>query len=99
MSKRAEQAALKEYPPSYSKVNRNAKRIQSYKVDTHKPIRQIYIKGYEQAEKDTIERVVSWLIKNVDYYIGSMEFSRCLPIKYHVSCACWADLKAFIEEE
>ena len=52
--KRAEQAALREYPPSYSKVNRNAKRIQSYKVDTHKPIRQIYIKGYEQAEKDLI---------------------------------------------
>ena len=56
-------------------------------------------KGYSQAEKETIERVVSWLIKNVDYYIGSMEFSRCLPIKYHVSCACWADLKAFIEED
>lgn len=55
--------------------------------------------GYEKAEKDTIERVVSWLIKNVDYYIGSMEVSRCLPIKYHVSCACWADLKAFMEEE
>lgn len=52
MSKRAEEAALKEYPSSYSEVNRNAKRIQSYKVDTHKPIRQIYIKGYKQAEKD-----------------------------------------------
>ena len=55
--------------------------------------------GYVQAEKDTIERVVSWLIKNVNYYIGSMEVSRCLPIKYHVSCACWADLKAFMEED
>lgn len=62
MSKRAEEVALREYPPSYSEVNRNAKRIQSYKVDTHKPIRQIYIKGYEQAEKDTIERAVNVLI-------------------------------------
>lgn len=61
MSKRAEEAALKEYPSSYSEVNRNAKRIQSYKVDTHKPIRQIYIKGYEQAEKDTIERACQLL--------------------------------------
>lgn len=52
MSARAEQAALRAYPPSYSKWNRNAKRIQSFKVDTHRPLRRIYIKGYEQAEKD-----------------------------------------------
>ena len=61
MSKRAEQAALREYPPSYSEVNRNAKRIQSYKVDTHKPIRQIYIKGYEQAERDILSLIESRL--------------------------------------
>ena len=58
MSKRAEQAALREYPPSYSEANRNAKRIQSYKVDTHEPIRQIYIKGYSQAEKDV---ALTWI--------------------------------------
>ena len=61
MSKRAEQAALREYPPSYREVNRNAKRIQSYKVDTHKPIRQIYIKGYEQAERDILSLIESRL--------------------------------------
>jgi len=70
MSKRAEEAALKEYPSSYSEVNRNAKRIQSYKVDTHKPIRQIYIKGYEQAEKDTIERAIKWLDSHAASYTG-----------------------------
>lgn len=99
MSKRVEIAALKAFPPKFTSPKRYAKRVQSEKVDTHATIRRFYQEGYEQAEKDTIERVVSWLIKNVDYYIGSMEFSRCLPIKYHVSCACWADLKAFMEEE
>lgn len=90
MSKRAEEVALKSYPVV---IEEHTER------DLNKSRRLSYIKGYEQAEKDTIERVVSWLIKNVDYYIGSMEVSRCLPIKYHVSCACWADLKAFMEEE
>lgn len=87
MSKQAEQAALKAYP-----AERGHMHDRPYQ-------REGFIKGYEQAEKDTIERLVSWLIKNVDYYIGSKEVSGCLPIKYHVSCACWADLKAFIEEE
>lgn len=82
MSKRAEEAALREYPPSYSEANRNAKRIQSYKVDTHKPTRQIYIKGYEQAEKDIWDRIekylktrhhmdyatVGWILNNLEYY-------------------------------
>lgn len=69
MSKRAEQAALREYPPSYSEVKRNAKRIQSYKVDTHKPIRQIYIKGYEQAAKDILDTVSDWLRENIHDYL------------------------------
>ncbi len=99
MSKRAEAAAMEAYPPIYTTVKRHAKRVQSERIDTHQPARAIFQQGYEKAEKDTIERAVSWLIKNADYYIGSMEVSRCLPIKYHVSCACWADLKAFIEED
>ena len=94
MSKQAEQAALKAYPKEIRDKT-------GFVIDIGHPqwIRDYYIQGYEQAEKDTIERLVSWLIKNVDYYIGGKEVSGCLPIKYHVSCACWADLKAFIEEE
>lgn len=56
MSKRAEEAALKAYPPTYTTVKRYAKRIQSELVDTHKPVRAIFQQGYEQAEKDVIER-------------------------------------------
>jgi hypothetical protein len=49
---RAEEAALKAYPPKFTSGKRYAKRVQSEKVDTHAPIRKIYLKGYEQAEKD-----------------------------------------------
>lgn len=51
MSERAEQAALKAYPPTYTTVKRHAKRVQSELVDTHKPVRAIFQQGYEQAEK------------------------------------------------
>ncbi len=89
MSKRAIEKAYAAYP--LDATNQYDIRLNANRVG--------YQQGYEQAEKDTIEKVVSWLIKNVDYYIGSMEDCKCLPIKYRVSCACWADLKAFMEEE
>ena len=54
MSKRAEAAAMKAYPPTYTTVKRHAKRVQSELVDTHKPVRAIFQQGYEQAEKDII---------------------------------------------
>ena len=51
MSK-AEEEAFEAYPPKYAKQERHPKRIQSEKVDTHQPMRTIYIQGYHQAEKD-----------------------------------------------
>lgn len=51
MSK-AEQRALEAYPPKYVEQERHSKRVQSEKVDTHQPMRTIYIKGYRQTEKD-----------------------------------------------
>lgn len=71
MSKRAIDAAMKAYPPTYTTVKRHAKRVQSELVDTHKPVRAIFQQGYEQAEKDTIERAVMWLEKHADEYNGS----------------------------
>lgn len=55
MSKRAEQAALRAYP--YETGVKGLICEQS---------RGIFIKGYEQAEKDTIERAVEWLINRID---------------------------------
>ena len=52
MSKRSEEAALKAYPPKFTEGKRHARRVQSPNTDTHAPIRTIFLKGYEQAEKD-----------------------------------------------
>ena len=51
---KAEERALEAYPPTFTSGKRYAKRVQSEKVDTHTPIRSIFIKGYEQAENDII---------------------------------------------
>lgn len=58
MSKRAKEAALKAYPistpPSY--------------LDGHDLLRQeAFIRGYEQGEKETLDRVCEWLEKNITY--------------------------------
>lgn len=52
MSKRALEAAMKAYPPTYSRRKRYAKRVQSDRVDTHQAVRVLFQKGYEQAEED-----------------------------------------------
>ena len=61
MSKRAEAVSLEAYPPTYTTVKRRAKRVQSERVDTHQQTRAIFQQGYEQAEKDTIERAWEWM--------------------------------------
>ena len=59
MSKRAEEVALKAYPPTHSEGKRNSKRVQSTLVDTHQPLRTIFQRAYEQAEKDIISLIES----------------------------------------
>lgn len=55
MSKRAEQKALEAYPAERGHLH-------------DRPFqREGFVKGYEQAEKDTIERVCKWLKKNATY--------------------------------
>lgn len=46
MSKRAEEAALKAYPPETRKA------FELLPKDWNKPLRTAYIKGYKQAEED-----------------------------------------------
>jgi len=70
MSKRAETAALKVYPPTYTTVKRYANRVQSELVDTHTPVRAIFQQGYEQAEKDFIERLAKFY-PTLDYTFRS----------------------------
>ena len=61
MSKKAEQRALKAYPPTYTTVKRYAKRVKSELVDTHKPVRAIFRHGHEQAEKDLEALILKFL--------------------------------------
>ena len=58
-----------------------------------------YMEGYKQAEKDTIERAIQWLITHADDYIVDMEVSRYKPSKLHVGGMCWEDLKKAMEDE
>ena len=59
MSKRAQSAERKYYGALYS--------------DQMKNERKGFIKGYEQAEKDTIERVVKWLKENWREYVWTTD--------------------------
>lgn len=71
MSKRAEEAALKAYPdPEFDGyyddwyVSKQSVAI----LDRFK-----FIKGYEQAEKDTIERVIEWVKHNGHLYANRVK--------------------------
>ena len=80
MSK-AEERALEAYPPTFTSGKRYAKRVQSEKVDTHAPIRSIFIKGYEQAEKDTIAEVEKWLRANFHHCNCWNEYEFCVSLR------------------
>lgn len=56
MSKRAEKRGLQALPPRWRKTKDG-----KGKIDSALPVRKFYIRAYEQAEKDTIERAVAWL--------------------------------------
>lgn len=77
MSKRAEEAALKAYPPTYTTVKRHAKRVQSELVDTHKPVRAIFQQGHGQAEKDLIEKALKWYCLDCECNDNCAAFHKC----------------------
>lgn len=63
MSKRAEQKALEAYPKSEKYTSSQRLIIND--------LRDGFIQGYKQAEKDTIERVCEWLIDRASYYMST----------------------------
>ena len=67
--KRAEEAGLKVYPPQFSSGKRFAKRVQGEMVDTHRPIRTIFIRGYEQSQQDIIAIIQS----RIDEILGDAQ--------------------------
>lgn len=60
MSKRAEELALKAYPP-IATVPKMVYVKSGILYDPNALKRKEFIKCYEQAEKDTIERAIEWL--------------------------------------
>lgn len=90
MSSRAEIAALKVYPPTHPDGKRHAKRVQSESVDTHQPVRTIFQKGYELAEKDLGWHSVDESLPPIDEEVIALTnrmHGKELP---YVGCICFA---------
>ena len=103
MSKRAEQRALEAYPQSieyYPKVP--VATVVDFKPkasDLNMYSRQVFIEGYEQAEKDTVERVVAWLKIHAEDYIVNMTSSYPdAPFEAVIGGKCWEDMKKALDE-
>lgn len=69
MSKRSEEFANKAYP-NYSPDGKTQVDMSSYRFACER--------GYEQAEKDTIERVCKWLEENVTYIHPRKGIKTCI---------------------
>lgn len=64
MSKRAKEAALKVYPDGvfrYRKIGDADGVMTGESVESQQYIRDYFLEGYEQAQKDTIERAWEWM--------------------------------------
>ena len=62
--------------------------------------RQGYFEGYEQAEEDTIERVITWLKANaVNYIYNCTAPYPDASFRAAIGGKCWEDLKKAMEEE
>ena len=99
MSK-AEERALEAYPVREDFYRHDGvARSQTFDLNADK--RYYYQQGYEQAEKDTIERAVKWIQEHANEYIVdiAVETYPDAPQKLVVGGMCWVHLKQALEEE
>lgn len=95
MRKRAEERGLEALPPRWRKTKDG-----KGKIDGALPVRKLYIRAYEQAEKDTIERAIAWLKEHAnDYIVDLTPTYPDAPVNIVVGGKCWGDLKEYLEEE
>ena len=95
---RAEKAALKAYPKEDGKIWTSA--FGTFEFDKNAPERRAFQEGYEQAEKDTIERAIAWLKTNaVNYIYNFTDSYPDAPFRAAIGGKCWKDLKEYIEKE
>lgn len=94
---RAEEAALKAYPDKvfrYKKIGDADGVMTGESVESQQHIRVHFIEGYEQAKKDTIERVVKWLKVHAEDYIVNMTGSYPdAPFDAIIGGKCWDELE------
>lgn len=58
-----------------------------------------FIDGYQQAEKDTIERAVTWLKDNANKYIVDLTPTYPdAPVNLKVGGMCWVDLTKYLKD-
>lgn len=94
---RALDAGLKRYP---ERIIGHTKSLlcPSELVDANIGKRIVFMEGYKQGEKDTIERMVEWLKENADKYIvDCTETYPDAPFKAVVGGMCWEDMKKALE--
>lgn len=95
---KAEIKALEKYPIEDGKMWTSA--FGTFEFDRNAPERKAYQEGYEQAEKDTLERAVAWLKEHADRYIVDLTPTYPdAPVNIIIGGMCWEDLKAHLEED
>lgn len=59
-----------------------------------------FLQGYEDAEKDTIDRAIAWLKEHAnDYIVDLTPTYPDAPVNIIVGGMCWEHLKDYLEEE
>lgn len=99
MSKRAEEAALEAYPAIIREREAGMGGL-TLPYDANTLPRKYFKEGYEQAEKDTLERAITWLIEHANKYIVNItERYPDAAFDVVVDRKCWVDLKKAMEEQ
>lgn len=101
MSKRAKDAALKAYPVEMTPLNYQdlIEQFGKTEIDVNTYPRRLFQGGYEQAEKDTIERAISWVRKNAYIYTDTQNDEEGNLMIAFLEEAFIDDLKKAMEEE
>ena len=96
---RALDAGLKRYP---ERITGHTKSLLSPSelVDANIGKRIVFMEGYKQGEKDTIERAIEWLKVHAKDYIVNMTGSYPdAPFYAIIGGECWDELKKVMEED
>ena len=100
---KAEQAALERFPVEMTRIPYQDL-IEAFGgkeyIDFNSMPRGYFQLGYEQAQKDTIERTIAWLKEHAnDYIVDLTPTYPDAPANIIVGGMCWENLKEYLEDE